>query len=187
VITQPLAAEMLRRQSGQWGLGVSLDGDGAATRFSHGGSNQGFRCVLHSYRSAASGVVVMTNSDAGGPVASDMVRAVAREYRWPGLGPVERTLGTADPATYKDFAGRYQIGSRSPPIVVLIEVEGDRLFGAVGELRSELLPESADTFFSTETDVRIQFVRDSSRRVTSARIWQGSVEREAVRVNTPQG
>ena len=32
------------------------------------------------------------------------------------------------------------------------------------------------------TDTRIEFVRDGSGRVTGARIWQGGVERKAVRV-----
>ena len=129
----------------------------------------------------------MTNSDVGGSIAADIVRAVAREYRWPGLGPIERTLGTSDPATYKDFAGRYEIGVRSPPVILRIEVEGDRLFGGAGEIRSELLPESGDTFFSTDTDVRVQFVRDAAGQVTSARVWQGGVERQAKRVGAPQG
>jgi CubicO group peptidase (beta-lactamase class C family) len=182
VISQALAAEMTRRQFEQWGLGVAVEGEGAAARFSHGGSNEGFRAVFHSYRAGASGVVVMTNSDAGGAIAADVVRAVAREYRWPGLGPVERTLGKSDPATYKDFVGRYEIGTRSPPVILRIEVEANRLVGAAAEIRSELLPESAETFFSADTDVRIQFVRDGSGRVTSARVWQGGVERKAVRV-----
>ena len=185
VMTQALATEMLKRQVEQWGLGVAVEGEGAAARFAHGGANEGFRCVLNSFRSAASGVVVMTNSDAGGTVSAEIVRAVAREYRWPGLGPIERTLGSADPATYKDFTGRYEIGTRSPPVILRIEVEGDRLFGAAGEIRSELLPETADTFFSADTDVRIQFIRDGSGRVSGARIWQGGVERKAVRVAQP--
>jgi CubicO group peptidase (beta-lactamase class C family) len=184
VISQALANEMMKRQSEQWGLGVAVQGEGAATRFGHGGSNVGFRSVMQSYRAAASGVVVMTNSDTGAPVADDLVRAVAREYRWPGLGPIERTLGSSDPATYKDFAGRYEIGTRSPPVILRIELYGERLFEGAGEIKSELLPESADTFFSVDSDVRIQFVRDGSGRVTGARIWQGGVERKAVRVGT---
>ena len=124
----------------------------------------------------------MTNSDAGGALAAEIVRAVAREYRWPGLGPIERTLGASDPARHKDFTGRYEIGTRSPPVILQIELDGDRLFGAVGTIKSELLPENDDTFFSVDTDVRVQFVRDGSGRVTGARIWQGGVERKAVRV-----
>jgi CubicO group peptidase (beta-lactamase class C family) len=182
VMSQALARDMINRQFEHWGLGVAIDGEGAASRFTHGGSNEGFRCQLAAFRLTASGVVVMTNSDTGGTLASEIVRAVAREYRWPGLGPVERTLGTADPTKYKDFAGRYEIGIRSPPVVLRIEVEGDRLFGSTGALRMELLPESADTFFSAESDVRLQFVRNDAGQVTELRLWQEGVERKAVRV-----
>jgi CubicO group peptidase (beta-lactamase class C family) len=182
VMNQALAAEMLKRQYEQWGLGVAVEGEGAAARFAHGGANEGFRSVLNAYRSAGSGVVVMTNSDSGGPIAAEVVRAVAREYRWPGLGPIERTLGTADPASYKDFAGRYEIGTRSPPVIFRVETEGDRLFGVTGDLRSELLPETADTFFSVDSDVRVQFVRDPGGKVNAARVWQGGVERKASRI-----
>jgi CubicO group peptidase (beta-lactamase class C family) len=182
VISQDLAREMINRQFQQSGLGVEIEGQGAASRFSHSGSNAGFRSQLTAFRLTASGVVVMTNSDTGMALVEEVERAVAREYRWPGLGPVERTLGTADPALYKDFAGRYEIGVRSPPIVLRVDVEADKLYGSIDQLRTELLPESADTFFSTDTDVRLQFVRNAAGQVTEIRIWQGGVERRAVRV-----
>jgi hypothetical protein len=37
------------------------------------------------YRERASGVVVMTNSDAGGSLAADTLRVVARDYAFAGL------------------------------------------------------------------------------------------------------
>ena len=181
VFSEALARDMIQRQFENYGLGVAIEGEGAASRFAHGGANDGFRCQLTAFRLTASGIVVMTNSDTGAALASEIIRAVAREYRWPGLGPIERTLGKADPAQYKEFAGQYEIGVRSPPIVLRIEVEGERLFGATGQLRTELLPETADTFFSADTDVRVQFVRDAAGQVTEIRIWQGGVERKAVR------
>jgi CubicO group peptidase (beta-lactamase class C family) len=183
VLSSALASEMLQRQFEQFGLGVAIEGQGAATRFTHSGSNAGFRATLAAYRLAASGVIVMTNSDTGGPLASEIVRTVAREYRWPGLGPIERTLGKADPATYKEFAGRYEIGRRSPPVVLHVEVEGERLFMSAGQQRGELLPETPDIFFSADTDLRLQFVRDASGAVIEIRVWQGGVERKATRVN----
>ena len=182
VFSQELARDMINRQFEQWGLGLAIEGQGAASRFGHGGSNEGFRCRLTAFRLTASGIVVMTNSDRGAALVEEVERAVAREYRWPGLGPVERTLGTADPATFKDFVGRYEIGVRSPPVVLRVEIEGEKLFGGLGQLRTELLPESADTFFSADTDVRLQFVRDAAGQVTEIRIWQDGVERKAVKV-----
>lgn len=87
VMSQALAQEMLRRQVENWGLGVGIQGEGVATSFGHAGANEGFRAVWVGYRDEASGVVVMTNSDAGVPVGSDILRSVAREYGFQGLGP----------------------------------------------------------------------------------------------------
>ena len=183
VMSRALAEDMLRRQVEDWGLGVGVLGDGATARFSHGGANEGFRAFWVGYRGQASGVVVMTNGDNGSALANDIVRTVAREYGFPGLGPVERTLGTADPKTYPDLAGFYDMPGRTPPVLHII-TDGDRLFRSTGprpDQRAELLPESADTFFATDGDLRIRFVRDGSGRITEARLIQGTQERTAAR------
>ena len=45
----------------------------------------------------------------------------------------------------------------------------------------ELLPESATAFFALSVDVRIEFVRDTSGKVTEPRVWQGNAEQRAHR------
>jgi hypothetical protein len=115
------------------GLGVSVLGDGAAMRFSHGGANEGFRAFWVGYCDRGSGVVVMTNSDAGAPLAADVVRTVAQEYGFAGLQPLERTLGPADPARYPDFAGSYDAAAGQPPLRIV--AEGGRLFRSMGPRR----------------------------------------------------
>ena len=181
VLSRELAAQMLRRQFDEYGLGVGVRGEGAEAIFTHGGSNAGFRCVLVSYRDVGSGVAIMTNGDLGGLILQDIVRAVAREYGWPGMKPIERTLGTADAGSYKDFAGAYQLPVRSPPVVIEIEADGGRLFRGTGRMRAELLPENATTFFAMDSDFRIEFLRDASGKVTEARVWQGATARMATR------
>jgi CubicO group peptidase (beta-lactamase class C family) len=84
VLSQPIAVQMLTRQVGSWGLGVGLSGSGAGLRFAHNGANQGFRCDMVGLMYAGQGAVVMTNSDAGGQVSAEVLRAIAAEYRWPG-------------------------------------------------------------------------------------------------------
>jgi CubicO group peptidase (beta-lactamase class C family) len=181
VLTSELAGEMLRPQLESWGLGVEVAGNGPSTRFSHGGANEGFRCFVVAYRHTGSGVAIMTNADTGGAILEDVVRAVAHEYGWRDLGPVERTLGTANPARYPDFAGQYTVGARRPAGVVRIHAEHGRLFMRLGAGRVELLPENATTFFMIESDVRIEFLRGDDGRVTSARISQGAVDRIATK------
>jgi CubicO group peptidase (beta-lactamase class C family) len=180
VMSQALAQDMLRRQVEDWGLGVGIVGEGSATRFGHGGANDGFRAFWVGYRDRASGVVVMTNSDAGAAVANDLIRTVAREYNFRGLGPVERTRGTADPKTYVDYAGFYELPGRTPPFLHVIAEDG-RLFRSTGPRptqRSELLPETADTFFALDGDMRVRFVR-ASGKVIEARVETGGKEQRA--------
>lgn len=181
IMPRELASSMMRPVIDDYGLGLGISGSGRETRFGHGGSNVGFRCTFMAFKDVASGVVVMTNSDRGGEVLQDIVRAVAREYGWPGLAPIERTLGTSDPGVYKDFAGRYEIPIRSPPVVMLIAAEGGKLYRGSGAQRVELLPESATTFFAMDSDMRIEFVRDADGKVSGARVWQGGTERMATR------
>jgi CubicO group peptidase (beta-lactamase class C family) len=181
LLPRALATRMLQPVMDEYGLGISVTGTGRETRFGHTGGNAGFRCQLVAFKDTASGIVVMTNGDRGPTVTAEIIRAVAREYRWPGLGPVERTPGTADPTFYKDFAGRYEIPTRSPPVVLVIEADGGKLYRGSGPMRAELLPETPTTFFATDGDMRIEFLRDASGNVMEARVWQGSMERRAVR------
>lgn len=181
IMSRQLAETMMRPVIDDYGLGLGITGTGRETRFGHGGSNVGFRCTFMAFKDVASGVVVMTNADRGGEILQDVVRAVAREYGWPGLAPIERTPGTADPALYRDFAGRYEIPIRSPPVVLLIAADGGKLYRGSGRARVELLPESATTFFAMDSDMRIEFVRDAGGKVSGARVWQGGRERTATR------
>jgi CubicO group peptidase (beta-lactamase class C family) len=181
IMSRELASAMMQPVIDDYGLGLGISGTGRETRFGHGGSNVGFRCTLTAFKDTASGVVVMTNADRGGEILQDIVRAVAREYKWPGLAPLERTLGTSDAALYKDFAGRYEIPIRSPPVVMLIQTDSGKLYRGSGPGRVELLPESATTFFAMDSDMRIEFVRDANGKVTHARVWQGGIVRRATR------
>ncbi len=83
VISRSMAREMVTRQKENYGLGVALAGQGRSARFSHGGSNAGFRCFLVAYLEAAHGAVVMTNSDNGSRLASEVVGVIARSRHWP--------------------------------------------------------------------------------------------------------
>lgn len=182
IMSRELATRMLQPVLENYGLGLGMTGTGREMRFGHGGSNAGFRCQFTAFKDAASGVVVMTNSDRGGAILEDVIRTVAHEYGWPAGASIERTLGTADPATYKDFAGRYEIPIRTPPVILSIETNGGKLFADAEGNRLELLPESATVFFAISRDVRVEFVRDASGKVTEARIWQGGSEQRARRV-----
>jgi hypothetical protein len=78
------------------GLGLFCDGEGASRRFGHTGGNEGFICELAAYAAGGMGAVVMTNSDAGGPLARGVLAAIARAGGWPGYPAAHP--GPASPA-----------------------------------------------------------------------------------------
>jgi CubicO group peptidase (beta-lactamase class C family) len=67
-----------------YGLGLGLVEVGGEAYFGHTGSNAGFRCRMLAHGRAGVGVVVMTNSDDGAQLASDIVELIARREQWPG-------------------------------------------------------------------------------------------------------
>jgi CubicO group peptidase (beta-lactamase class C family) len=57
--------------------------------FTFNGGNDGYRALMYAYLTAGEGAVVMTNSDAGMALASEIINSIAREYRWPAFVPEE--------------------------------------------------------------------------------------------------
>lgn len=71
------------RQITNQGIGFRLEGNGASTRFSHHGGNDGYRCFIVAYVDSGEGAIVMTNSDNAFELIQEIVRSIAYEYRWP--------------------------------------------------------------------------------------------------------
>ena len=92
------AEPMVTPGLGQWGVGFSVVGDGGERRIEHGGANAGFRNWATLFLDSGDGVIVMTNSDAGGQLADDIIRAVATHYGWPALGS-QRLMDAAGTAS----------------------------------------------------------------------------------------
>ncbi|MBK7350301.1 MAG: serine hydrolase [Gemmatimonadetes bacterium] len=138
------------------GLGVFLGGT-PVTRFTHSGSTEGYAALMVGGLDRGRGVVVMTNGDGGADLAMELVRAVAREYRWPDLAPATRRIRPVEEARLSAVVGRYQLGP-----TWVIEVARDSLgliAGPAGRRPQRLLPASDREFFFTFTaDLRIEFV-----------------------------
>jgi CubicO group peptidase (beta-lactamase class C family) len=92
VLSKAMAVEMLKPQTGTWGLGFGRDGEGDSARFSHGGIDEGFDAVLVAYNTRGQGVVVMANANTENRLTQEVMRAVAKVYDWPNFLP-----GTAQP------------------------------------------------------------------------------------------
>lgn len=163
VLSKAMTEQMLTQQVGNWGLGISVGGSGRAATFSHGGSNEGFRCHMFAYTETGQGAVVMTNSDNGSPLVGEILRAIAAEYGWPDYRVEEKALAKVDPKVYEAYAGEYFFGMTIPIIT-----EAGRLFikaPQLGSDRVELFPESETKFFMTVDEVTVSFVKDEGGKV----------------------
>jgi len=78
---------MLTPNGNNWGLGFTIGGSRHDPFFSHGGANHGFRAQFVAYANSGRGVVIMTNSDNGGDLIGEILRAVSDVYNWPDFKP----------------------------------------------------------------------------------------------------
>jgi CubicO group peptidase (beta-lactamase class C family) len=163
VLSQALAREMTTAQKPGYGLGLSLDGIGAAASFGHGGSNEGFKCQMTAFFEGGRGVVIMTNGDRGGFVASELLRAVAREYDWPSFKPVEKKVIAVDPKVLAAYEGRYEL---QPGRFLDVKLEGGTLFIIDGKDKVELYPESETRFFDVDEGHTLVFMKGPDGRAT---------------------
>jgi len=109
LLTQQTAAAMLTPVLNGYALGFEMAGSGAATSFAHGGHNKGYQNTMVAYTQNGDGAVVMTNGDNGDELAGALVRAVAKQYRWPSYHPVERTQVALSADQARTLAGKYAI------------------------------------------------------------------------------
>jgi CubicO group peptidase (beta-lactamase class C family) len=176
VVSQATAREMLTPQGGgPVGLGPFLEGSGSSACFSHAGANEGYRCELIGVLERGQGAVVMTNSDEGQQLVTELINAVADVYGWP-FSRV-RTVVAVDPSLYDRYAGAYEVNEQ---FVITISRERDRLVGeAPGLGKLELHAASEADFFLTEVPAKISFQREADGEVAGLRVHGDGFEMEA--------
>jgi CubicO group peptidase (beta-lactamase class C family) len=165
VLSAEMTNQMLTMVKADYGLGIGLQGEGKTFAFSHGGSNEGFRCFLFAYAETGQGAVIMTNGDNGAPLTSEILRSIAREYGWPNYTVKERVVAEVGPKVYASYAGRYETRAGSVTVIA----ENGRLFiqaPPFGPDRVELYPESETKYFITIDDVLFTFIKDEKGQVT---------------------
>jgi CubicO group peptidase (beta-lactamase class C family) len=85
------AKAMMTPVDANYGLGLALGRQGGHPFIQHGGSNAGFQCNAFAFLDGLrQGVVVMTNADAGGALAQEITRALAKAYGWGDPDPETR-------------------------------------------------------------------------------------------------
>ncbi len=182
ILSDSMARAMLTPGLGGWGLGVQMTGEGDSLRFEHGGSNRGFRGTFIGYVSGGRGLVVLTNSDAGGSLVSEIAHAIGREYDWPGLRELRELVEVPIDARLLDgFVGRYRL---APGFEVAITRAGDQLSAqATGQSAFPIFAQSDREFFAKVTPLTIRFETDAAGRAISMFVTQGGTERRAPRID----
>jgi CubicO group peptidase (beta-lactamase class C family) len=158
------------------GIGFFLEGKGSETRFGHGGWDEGFVARATFYKERGQGAVVMINSNEGAPMLDEILRAVAREYAWPGFFPEEKTAPSS-PDALQALVGSYAGKSLS----CTVTREGDRLFlQAATQPPLELRPTAENTFRAVGLDTEVVFDKVEGA-VKSLTLKQGGRETKAER------
>lgn len=155
-----------------YALGLLMSGSGAGRRFEHTGKNEGFQAFLVGYASGGRGAVVMTNSENGRTLAVEIVRAIAREYRWPDYPQGElRDVIALSHEQLRRYAGSFEAGGET----IEIAVEGDGLVLFAPERPNDkmrLVAASELEFFVLDDGLSIRFVLEGDA-VTGVRIGDG--------------
>ncbi len=184
-LSQDTVKEMLTEVDDGYGLGLSVAGEGEALRFSHGGSNAGFKCFLVAWPHSGSGAAIMTNGDLGGSLYTEVLYSLAQEYGWPAFKPAEKRLIDLPAEKLAEYAGTYE-WPRSGGLEIVWE-EGrlfaDRLYVAPqGRQRVEIFPESETRFFTVDTNASLTFEKDSGGDIIGLTLKQGSMERKGTKI-----
>jgi len=157
-LSEEMVSRMLTAQKENYGLGIGVGGKEENFSFSHGGGNEGFKCYLVAYPEKGQGAAIMTNSDNGGTLYSEILRSIANEYIWNDFQPKEKILAEVDPSIYDLYIGKYMF---SPGVILTVFKENNRLYVQVpDEGREEFFPESETDFFSIEWNMQITFVKN---------------------------
>jgi CubicO group peptidase (beta-lactamase class C family) len=167
VLTQKAATDMLTVQKEPAGIGPMLHGSGRAFYFEHGGANEGYRAQVMYFPELGQGAAVMTNSDAGGALAQEILYSLAAEYKWPDYAPREIEVIAVDTAALDAYVGIY---TTSKPISARLTVarQGTKLFIEEPKFvpRIEMKFTAADKAISPESGLPATFVRKNGKVVS---------------------
>lgn len=161
VITRETADRMLSPGIGHWGLGIGLGSatDAEKQTFSHGGGNKGFTCMLFAYVHKGQGAVVMTNSDNGSTLVTEILRGLSSVYSWGILLPKEVVLVDVVPSQLAPYVGDYR-AEDEPDAPFLVSVEHNQLHFRSPETGDwALSPVSETEFVYLDGGVFITFVK----------------------------
>ncbi|HET6680358.1 MAG TPA: serine hydrolase domain-containing protein [Gemmatimonadaceae bacterium] len=170
ILSKAIATQMLGGNADETGLGPGVHGAGEVLHFDHAGWNNGFRSYLVVYPALGKGAVVMANGDGGDLLINEIVRSIARTYRWPDYAPEQRNATAMDTAALDARAGEYDV--RAYGLTLNVRRERDHLI--VSTPRGSwytFYPAGDTTFFATEDGSELTFTCSPQSRQPILRVW----------------
>ncbi len=161
-----------------YACGLMVHTAGGHKVIEHGGSINGFNTSVAYYPDEKLVVVALANLNGPSPgEMSPKLAAVARGETV--LFPEDRKEVTVSPKILSDYAGTYEL---RPGFSIVMTVEDGRLMTqATGQPKNPLFAESETKFFLKVVDAEVEFVKDSSGKVTHMVLYQGGREMKGQR------
>jgi hypothetical protein len=136
------------------GLGIFISADGR--RFGHDGADEGFQSSLTAFIEGGEGIVILTNSDNGGRLASELQLTIARAYGWSGFPQTEKTVVHLSEADTARLLGHYRIDVGGGGELEIVAQRGRVLVRAATMPERELLAESPTQLFLRDDGTPIE-------------------------------
>lgn len=178
ILNAEMARQMVTPGLGDWGLGLSIGGTEGHRYFWHGGSNEGYECLMTAYENGE-GAVVMTNASGGLRLANEVMRGIATEYGWADWRPRVVKVVAVDPKILAKYVGTYAI---DPNFNLVMTFENGKLYcQGTGQKKFEMWSES-ETRFTFVVDVDVVFVTDAKGNVVGLDVIQDGRTRRAPKI-----
>ena len=177
VLSPETARAMLTKHAGDWGLGPGLEGDADSLTFGHGGANEGYRCILLAFaKDGGQGAVVMTNSDRGAQLFTEIMRSISDVYGWNKYRPTVKKVIPLSAEEKAAYTGFFQANEE---LKVQLVLEGEHLKGMPQWDMSPitLLPEAEDRFFDRDDGTPLHFFRNADGKVAGFEVQDLRFER----------
>ena len=160
------------------GLGFFCSGADDAFQFGHGGGDEGFVALLRIYKNTGQGAAIMLNSNEGWPLMEELMQAIGKEYKWPGVAP--KATASASLTNTRRYVGNYV---SKTGVKFRVSVEGEGLSMQYGQQPPfPIFPKSDREFFAKAVNATIFFERGTKGRVVSLTVSQEGNQVEADRL-----
>lgn len=127
--------------------------------FGHGGSTEGFISDLRIWKDHPISVAIMVNCSRGNSFIQELFLGIAEEYNLPGIYHRLRKYNAQSKEELAQYEGTYEF-SKDSRATIKVKDNGLEFTGGPASAPIYLLPEKDLTFFSVDTGLYFNFIRE---------------------------